>query len=44
MQWWATLGGIVCLALVNTVTAATNVTDAVPFQAIPAILDLFKTY
>ena len=43
MQWWATIGGIVCLALVNTVTAATNVTDAVPLQAIPAILDLFKT-
>lgn len=33
-----------CLTLVNTVTAATNVTDAVPLQAIPAILDLFKTY
>ena len=44
MQWWATIGGIVCLALVNTVTTATNVTDAVPLQAIPAILDLFKTY
>jgi hypothetical protein len=44
MQRWATIGGIVCLAFVSTVTATTNVAEAVPLQAIPAILDLFKTY
>jgi hypothetical protein len=44
MQRWATIGGIVCLLYVNTVTATTNVAEAVPLQAIPAILDLFKTY
>lgn len=44
MQRWAATCGIVCLAYVSTVTATTNVTEAVPLQAIPAILDLFKTY
>ena len=44
MQWRAIIGGSVCLAFVSTVTATTNVTEAVPLQAIPAILDLFKTY
>jgi len=44
MQWWATTGGSVCLALASIVTAPTNVTEAVPLQAISAILDLFKTY
>jgi hypothetical protein len=44
MQWRAAVGGIVCLAFVSTVTATTNVTEAVPLPAIPAILDLFKSY
>ena len=44
MQRWAIIGGSVCLAFVSTVTATTNVTDAVPLQAIPAILDLFKSH
>jgi hypothetical protein len=44
MQRWAIIGGSVCLVFVSTVTATTNVTEAVPLQAIPAILDLFKNY
>jgi hypothetical protein len=44
MQRWAIIGGSVCLAFVSTVSATTNVTEAVPFQAIPAILDLYKLH
>jgi erythromycin esterase-like protein len=44
MQRWATIGGIVSLALFSTGAAPTNVTEAVPLQAIPALLDLFKTH
>ena len=44
MQRWAIIGGSVCLAFASTVTATTNVAEAVPLQAIPAILDLFKDH
>jgi hypothetical protein len=44
MQRWAIIGGSVSLAFVSTVTATTNVTEAVPFQAVPAILDLYKIH
>lgn len=44
MQRWAIIGGIVSLWLAVPAAAQTNVTAAVPLQAIPAILDLFKAH
>ena len=44
MQTWAIACGIVSLSFAFVSAAPTNVTEAVPLQAIPAILDLFKTY
>jgi len=44
MKSCAIIGGFVCLSFALVSAAPTNVTEAVPLQAIPAILDLFKTY
>jgi len=44
MKSWAVSGGIVSLLLIRLAAAPTKVTEAVQLQAIPAILDLFKTY
>jgi len=44
MKSCAIIGGFVSLSFALVSAAPTNVTEAVPLQAIPAILDLFKTY
>jgi hypothetical protein len=44
MKTWAIIGGIVSLSLAPISAAQPNVTEAVPLQAIQALLDLFKTY
>jgi hypothetical protein len=44
MKTCETIGGIVSLSLTVVSAAPTNVTEAVPLQAIPAIADLVETY
>jgi len=44
MKSCAVIGGFVSLSFALVSAAPTNVTEAVPLQAIPAILDLFKTH
>ena len=44
MKSCAIIGGFVSLSFALVSAAPSNVTEAVPLQAIPAILDLFKTY